>query len=488
MRAEGLGDAAVESFARQYERLRGGESGTLAEADIEPVESLPRRRPERTPAVAEAARPGGGHQAQRRARHVDGDDQGQVAARGQGRAVVPGPRSPSRCWTCARSPARALPLILMNSFATREDSLAALERYDDLSAGLPRDFVQNKVPKLRADDLAPVEWQADPGWSGRRPATATCTPRWSARACWRRCSTSGYRYAFVSNSDNLGAVLDLDGSSAWFAQSGAPFLMEVADRTSSDRKGGHLARRRSDGGLVLREIAQTPDEDVDAFQDTSQAPVLQHQHAVGRPGGLGRGAGRRGAIDLPMIVNRKTVDPGDKVLDAGHPAGDRDGRGDRRLRGRGGAARAAVAVRAGQDDQRPAVAALRRLRDRRRAARCTWPTSATASRRSSTSTPTTTSWSPTSTRASRRRAVAGRLRLAARSRGDVTFGARRRRPGRRRRRGRRARRRRQRAGGLARRVGGGVGFLLVEQAVLALLRALGLRRARGRTGRRARRP
>ena len=41
MRAEGLGDAAVESFARQYERLREGETGTLAESEIEPVASLP---------------------------------------------------------------------------------------------------------------------------------------------------------------------------------------------------------------------------------------------------------------------------------------------------------------------------------------------------------------------------------------------------------------------------------------------------------------
>src|SRR3954464_10734202 len=41
MRAEGLGDAAVESFARQYERLRDGETGTLAESEIEPVADLP---------------------------------------------------------------------------------------------------------------------------------------------------------------------------------------------------------------------------------------------------------------------------------------------------------------------------------------------------------------------------------------------------------------------------------------------------------------
>ena len=51
---------------------------------------------------------------------------------------------------------------------------------------------------------------------------------------------------------------------AWFAREELPFLMEVADRTEADRKGGHLARRR-EGGLVLREIAQTPDEDVDAL-------------------------------------------------------------------------------------------------------------------------------------------------------------------------------------------------------------------------------
>src|SRR5207244_8696148 len=60
-----------------------------------------------------------------------------------------------------RSGAR-LPLVLMNSFATRDDSLAALERYPDLSAGLPADFVQNKVPKIRAEDLEPVSWDADP--------------------------------------------------------------------------------------------------------------------------------------------------------------------------------------------------------------------------------------------------------------------------------------------------------------------------------------
>jgi len=68
---------------------------------------------------------------------------------------------------------------------------------------------------------------------------------------------AGYRWAFVSNVDNLGAVLD-PAILAHVARAEAPFAMEVADRSAADSKGGHLARRVGDGALVLREIAQTP--------------------------------------------------------------------------------------------------------------------------------------------------------------------------------------------------------------------------------------
>ena len=120
----------------------------------------------------------------------------------------------------------------------------------------------------------------------------------------------GFEYAFVSNSDNLGATLDLR-ILAWFAREGMPFLMEAADRTLSDRKGGHLARRPG-GGLVLREIAQTPDEDVDSFQDVSRHRYFNTNtiwvNLRALAGVLGTSGG---VIELPMIVNRKTVDPKD---------------------------------------------------------------------------------------------------------------------------------------------------------------------------------
>ena len=76
---------------------------------------------------------------------------------------------------------------------------------------------------------------------------------------------AGYKYMFVSNSDNLGASLDL-GILTYFAKSGAPFMMECCERTENDKKGGHLAVRNSDKQLILRESAMCADEDEAAFQ------------------------------------------------------------------------------------------------------------------------------------------------------------------------------------------------------------------------------
>jgi UTP--glucose-1-phosphate uridylyltransferase len=310
MRAEGLGDAAVESFARQYERLRAGETGTLAEADIEPVAELP----DADELTAEAETGLLDQAVTIKLNGGLGTSMGMTKAKSllevkDGRTFLD-LIAEQLLDLRERSGAR-LPLVLMNSFATQADSLAALERYDDLSAGLPVDFVQNKVPKLRADDLTPVQWPDDPALEWAPPGHGDLYTALVTSGMLEALLDGGYRYAFVSNSDNLGAVLD-PRILAWLAESDAPFLMEVADRTSSDRKGGHLARRLSDGALVLREIAQTPEEDVDAFQDTARHKYFNTNtlwvdlHALRD---LLSGAG---VIDLPMIVNRKTVDPGDR--------------------------------------------------------------------------------------------------------------------------------------------------------------------------------
>ena len=91
---------------------------------------------------------------------------------------------------------------------------------------------------------------------------------------------SGIKYLFVSNSDNLGATLDLD-LLAYFASSKKGFVCEVAERTAADKKGGHLAKRKSDGRLVLRESAMCPDEDKNDFENISKYAVAScHDHTT----------------------------------------------------------------------------------------------------------------------------------------------------------------------------------------------------------------
>jgi UDP-N-acetylglucosamine pyrophosphorylase len=120
------------------------------------------------------------------------------------------------------------------------------------------------------------------------------------------------KYAFVSNSDNLGAVLD-PGLLRYFSQSGAPFLMEVTRRTESDRKGGHLAVRKADGQLLLREVAQCPERDLAEFQNIEKHRYFNTNSLWLRLDVLKeRLEAEGGSLPLPMIRNRKTVDPRDK--------------------------------------------------------------------------------------------------------------------------------------------------------------------------------
>ncbi len=89
--------------------------------------------------------------------------------------------------------------------------------------------------------------------------------------------------------------------------------MEVTDRTEADRKGGHLAQRREDGRLVLRETAQTPEEDLEALQDINRHRYVNTNNLWVDLRALDAAMRERdGVLGLPMIRNEKTVDPSDK--------------------------------------------------------------------------------------------------------------------------------------------------------------------------------
>jgi UTP--glucose-1-phosphate uridylyltransferase len=205
-----------------------------------------------------------------------------------------------------------LPLMFMNSFRTHDDTLAALARYDDLAVdGLDLDFVQSQEPKLRADDLTPVEWPDDPSLEWCPPGHGDLYTSLSTSRVLDRLLELGYRYASVSNSDNLGAAPD-PRIAGWFAASGAPYAAELCRRTAADRKGGHLAIRRSDRRLILRDTAQTAKEEMSYFTDEHRHPYFHTNNLWFDLRVLARTlAERNGVLGLPMIKNVKTVDPSD---------------------------------------------------------------------------------------------------------------------------------------------------------------------------------
>ncbi|MEA2405899.1 MAG: UTP--glucose-phosphate uridylyltransferase [Thermoleophilaceae bacterium] len=310
MRAEGLPEVAIGTFEHYERLLRAGDTGVLPEAELEPLTEVPRADdlPEPDPdslARAVVLKLNGGL----------GTSMGMTKAK----SLLEVKDGHSFLDVIVRQVLHLrerhgapIPLLLMNSFATRDDTLAALERYPDLKIdGLPLDFVQGKVPKLLAESFEPVTWEADPSLEWAPPGHGDVFTSLATSGMLDTLLERGYEYLFLSNSDNLGAALE-PRILAWFAREELPFLSEVVDRTEADRKGGHLARRRGGGGLVLRETAQVPEEDREAFEDTERHRFFNANNIWVNLRALRSTLDERdGVLGLPMIVNRKTVDPAD---------------------------------------------------------------------------------------------------------------------------------------------------------------------------------
>jgi UTP--glucose-1-phosphate uridylyltransferase len=205
-----------------------------------------------------------------------------------------------------------LPLLFMNSFHTSEDTEQALSGYDLAVDGLPLDFLQNQEPKLWLEDLTPASWPDDPSLEWCPPGHGDLYTAMRGSGLIDQLIAAGYDRVFVSNADNLGATPD-PRVAEWFARSGAPFAIEAVRRTPSDRKGGHFARRTSDGRIVLRETAQTLPEDQEALADLDRHRFCSTNNLWFDLRAVRDQLDQRdGVLGLAMIKNVKTVDPQDK--------------------------------------------------------------------------------------------------------------------------------------------------------------------------------
>ena len=209
MAADDVDPTAIEVFSHYYKLVESGETGMIREADIEPLDM---------DALAD----------------VEVSDDDAVAALGRTVVVkLNGGLGTSMGLAAAKTLLEVrdgltfldviarqvlalrkrhdvrLPLLFMNSFRTRDDTLEALAPYADLpDADLPLDFLQNKEPKLLAEDLTPVSWPDDPTLEWCPPGHGDLYTALRGTGLLDAMIEAGFTQVFVSNSDNLGAVPD----------------------------------------------------------------------------------------------------------------------------------------------------------------------------------------------------------------------------------------------------------------------------------------
>lgn len=204
--------------------------------------------------------------------------------------------------------------LLMNSFSTSEDTLEHLSQYADrgLAAKEEVELHQNQIPKIDMETMAPAENAENPSLEWCPPGHGDLYPAIAGSGWLDKLLADGVKYAFVSNSDNLGAVLH-PGILRYFAESGKPFLMEATRRTEADKKGGHLAIRKADSQMLLREVAQCPADDISEFQNVSKHQYFNTNSLwINLESLKAELDAKGGVLPLPVIINKKTVDPRNK--------------------------------------------------------------------------------------------------------------------------------------------------------------------------------
>ncbi len=309
MQNDGLDPEIIDSFAYYYQKVVNNEKGFIHEKNIIPV------KPEEIPdlrdleSFAEAGK------------KVMNQTVMIVLNGGLGTSMgLSGPKSLIKIkddksfleFKMEDSKNMGIKLVLMNSFRTHETTLTAIHqmaiknRFD-----FPLSFLQYKFPKINRHDLSPAVWAKDPSLEWNPPGHGDIYSALFSSKMIHKLLTQNIRYAFISNSDNLGAKVD-ESLLGYFSKNDLPFLMEVTQRRALDAKGGHLAMHKN-GRLILREIAQCPEEELEAFQDITKYLFFNTNNLWIDLVFLKDYVSKYNKIYLPLILKPGKLDPRDDL-------------------------------------------------------------------------------------------------------------------------------------------------------------------------------
>ena len=316
-KAEAAGAHPVELHAlrRRLEQLTDPSAGLLPGDELEPLPDLPRLEdlpeppPDRSP---RGARPAGRGEAQRRPRHQHGPVRAEVAAERQAAGTASSTSSPRQVLALRRRHGARLPLLLMNSPTTREPSLAALRRHPGSgrragAAGLP---AGPGAEDPRRTTSLPVQWPADPELEWCPPGPRRPLHRADRLRRARRPARAPGCAGASCPTRTTSARSPTRGSPPGSRPRSVPFVMEVGARHARPTARAATWRRTAAASCCGRpRRCPTGDE---SFTDVERWRFYNTNTLwIDLRGAAGPAGGDPGGPPLPLIVNRKTVDPRD---------------------------------------------------------------------------------------------------------------------------------------------------------------------------------
>jgi UTP--glucose-1-phosphate uridylyltransferase len=306
MKKEGLPPIVVDTFAYYYKKVVSGETGILCDSEIAPVMPDEIADFDHIRDYAESGRRMMKHAVRITLNGGLGTSMGLISPK----SLLEVRNGKSFLEIILNQSERSkVKLALMNSFSTHEETLSAISKINPPE--FPMTFLQHKFPKILRKNFSPPVCPLNPELEWNPPGHGDIYTALFTSGMIDRLSDAGIRYAFISNSDNLGASVDAS-LLGWFAENKLPFMMEVAERTPADAKGGHLARYKAEGRLMLRESAQCHEAEKDAFRDISRYRFFNTNNLWINLKFLKELIAEQKTVRLPMILNPKNIDPRDK--------------------------------------------------------------------------------------------------------------------------------------------------------------------------------
>jgi UTP--glucose-1-phosphate uridylyltransferase len=156
-----------------------------------------------------------------------------------------------------------VPFVLMNSFNTDADTESIIKKYEGHNIDILT-FNQSKYPRVVKDSMLPAAKSAQSVISDwYPPGHGDVFEALYNSGILDQLLERGVEIVFLSNADNLGAVVDLR-ILQHMVDTKSEYIMELTNKTKADVKGGTIIDY--EGSVRLLEIAQVPKEHVNEFK------------------------------------------------------------------------------------------------------------------------------------------------------------------------------------------------------------------------------